>query len=142
MLHDLFTDARKSLHLSQNRHVAVHFALNLHGLCHLEAVGLESAVEVVQVDSAHFARSPVEQLGGQGLRQRVVALLLPSANQVVALFANHAHEVRNLVGAVLQVGVHGDDHVALGRLKSDVKRSGLALIAPKANSAHLRVLGR
>lgn len=85
------------------------------------------------------ARRGVEKLGGYGLRQRVVALLLIAAHDVVAFLAYHAVEFRNLVRRILQVGVHGDNHVAFGAGEAHVQRRAFSIIASETHTAHGRV---
>lgn len=121
-------------------HVAVHVAVHLDMLDHFGAVGFQAAVEVVQVlDSAHAPGRGVEQFGGQGFRQRVVAFFLPSAHEVVSVLGDHAVEFGYLVGAVLQIGVHGDDHVAFGAREAGVQRGRLSVVPAEAHAFELRV---
>ena len=95
------------------RNVSVHLTVNLNILYHVSSIRLQSAVEVVKVfHAANLACRSVEELGGNGFRQWVVTFLLISRYEVVAVLGYHLVETRNLVGRVLQVGVHGDDHVA------------------------------
>ena len=99
----------------------VHFAEHFNVLYHFEAVGLQTAVEIVQVvDAAYLAGRGIEEFGGDGLRQRVVTLLLVPGDEVVAVFLNHAVQFWNLVRRVLQVSIHGDDYIALRLLKATV----------------------
>ena len=89
----------------------------------------------MQVDTAHLAGRPVEEFGGYVLGYlAVVTLLLPSAYEVVAFFFYHAVELRHLVRAVLQVGIHGDDHIALCGGESGVKGGALAVVAAELNA--------
>ena len=79
MVNNLLADFVESGVLGEIGYISVHFAVHLDVLYYILAVGLKSAVEVVQVfDAADFARRGVEELCGNGLRQRVVSLLLVS----------------------------------------------------------------
>ncbi len=127
MVNGLFANLVEAGVLGQIWYVAMHLAVHLDVLHYLLAVSLQSAVEVMQImNAAHLAGRSVEQLGGYGLRERVALLtvLLVSRHEVVAFVRNHVVESRNLVGRVLQVSVHGDDHVALGSLNPQY-RAGL-----------------
>ena len=122
MVHHFLANTGESGVFCQIGDVAVHVAVHLYALYHFVAVGLQTAVEVMEiVDSAHSAGGGVEQFGGDGLRQRVVAFLFPSAHKVIALLGNHAVEFRDFIGAVLQVGVHGYHHIAFGAAEAGVQ---------------------
>ena len=117
----------------------MHLAIDLNVLHHVAAVGLQSAVEVVQVVyAAHTACGGVEELRGDGLREGVAltAVLLVARDHVVAFFLNHTVEGGYFVGRVLQVGVHGDDHVALSALEAAVECGTLAVVAAKLDAVH------
>ena len=108
---------------------------------HILAIGLQSAVHIVQLYACHTARSSVEQFAGEVLGQFVViAFLLPTTNQVIALFLYHAIQLGNLIGRVLQVSIHGNDHIALYGLKATVQRSRLTIIATKTNAVNVLIL--
>ena len=48
---------------------------------------------------------------------------VPKSNEdeVIAVFFDHAVQFRDLVRAVLKIGVHGDDHIALDDFKAFVE---------------------
>ena len=120
----------------------MHIVVDLDALDDLGAIGLEPTVEVVQVvDARELARRSVEELGGEVLAEDgVVALLLPAADQIVALLLDHVVEARDLVGAVLQVSVHRDDHVALGAGEAALQTGGLPIVAAELHAPHMGVL--
>ena len=89
MLHHLFADPAEAVPFGDDGDVAVHLAVHLNTLHHPLVVGLEPAVKIVQRNARNPARGPVEKLGRDGFRQRVVTLLLPAAHQVVAIFQYH-----------------------------------------------------
>ena len=93
------------------------------------------------MDAADLAGGGVEQLGGDGLRQGVVALLFVARHEVVAIAGDHAVELGNLVGRVLKVGVHGDDHVALGAGEAGVEGGRLAVVAAEGDSFYGGIFG-
>ena len=143
VMHHLLAYASEARVLRQVRDVAVHFAVHLDVLHHLAAVSLQPAVEVVQVrDAAHLARRGVEKFRGDSFRQRVVAFLLVARNQVVAILRNHAVQLRNFVGRILQVRVHRDDHAPFCLSEAAEERGRLAVIAAELDAVHLGMLGR
>ena len=142
MLHHLFTNLAETGILGQVGDVTMHLAIHLNILYHILAVGLEATVKVVQVlDTRHLARSSVEELRGQCLRQRVVTLLLVARHEIVALLSYHAIQARDLVRRILQVGIHSDDHITLGTGKATVQGGRLAIVTAELDSLHLGVLG-
>ena len=137
MVYGLLADACEAGCLGQIGDVSVHLAVNLDVLDHFAAIGLQSAVEVVQIlDAAHSPGCGIEEFGGQCLREWVVAFLLVAAHQVVSLLAYHAVEGGYLVRRVLEVGVHGDDHISLGGCESAVKCRALAIVAAELDGVH------
>ena len=143
VVHHLLAYAVETGVLGEVGYVAVHLPVDLYVFHHVLAVSLQATVEVVQVvHPAYPSCRGVEELGGYGLRQRVVALLLVSRHEVVAVFGYHLVEAGYLVGRVLQVGVHGDDHVAAGFLEPAIEGGALAVIAAELYGVYVRVLGR
>ena len=131
-MYHLLPDVTKAIHLCNDRNVAMHLTIHLNILHHLVAIGLQATIEVVQFDARHPACSPIEELRGDIFHQLgVVTHLLPTRNKVVALFLNHLIEFRDFIGAVLQVGVHSDDHVAFHDLKALVQSRRLAIVSPE-----------
>ena len=140
VLDHLFPNFGEAFPFGDNRNVAVHFTVHLDVFHHLLAVGLESAVEIVQLDFRHAACGPVEELGGDVFGQfGVIAYLFPAGNQVVALFRDFPVEFRNLIGAVLQVGVHGDYHIALRGFKTHVQSGRFSVVPLETDAVNLSV---
>ena len=138
-MNGLLADACEACVLGQIGDVAMHLAIHLDVLYHFAAIGLESAVEVMQiVNAAHPACCGVEELCGDGLGQRVAltTVHLIAAHQVVTVLANHSVEFGNLVGRILQVGVHGDDHIAFGLGKAAIQSRALAIVAAELDATH------
>ena len=139
-MHFLLSDLREACVLGQIRDVAVHFPVDFDVLDHLAAVGLETAVHVVELDARDLAGGSVEKLGRKILGELVVlTVLLPAGHHVVAFLRDFLVQAGDLVGGVLQVGVHGDDHVALRLVETAVQRSGFAVVAPEADAVHQRI---
>ena len=94
---------------------AMHLSIHLNVLHHIATVCLQSAVEIVQVvNAAHHSCRCVEQLCWNGLRQRVTfaTVHLVSTHEIIPIFFHHSIELGDFVWAVLQVGIHRDDHIA------------------------------
>ena len=120
--------------------VAVHVPVDLYLFDHLTPVGLKTAVHVVQLQAGYLAGGEVVYLRGYVLGEGVVvADFLPAGHQVVAVLAYHAVELRNLVRAVLQVRVHGDDHVSGGLAEACLEGCRLAVVAAEAVGADMRI---
>ena len=141
MMHNLFADAVEARVFRKIRDVSVHLSIHLDILYHILAISLQSAVEVVQVMySADFPCRRVENLCRNGFRQWVVALLFISGYKVKLVLGNHAVKFRNLVGRVLQVGIHRDNHIALCLLETAIQRGTLAIVAAELYTFHVLVL--
>ncbi len=93
-------------------------------------------VHVVKLYPRHETCGGVEELRGKAFRQRVVPLFFPTRHEVVAIFEDHAPQLGNLVGRVLKIGVHRDDHFAARRLETGVESSRLAVVARELYTAH------
>ena len=86
------------------------------------------------------ARRSVEELCRNRFRERVVAFLLPPRDEVVSVVDNHFVKLRDFVGAVLQVGVHSNNHVAQSAFESHVEGRRLAVVATEAHTLNVWVL--
>ncbi len=118
-MYHLFAYLAEAGIFGQVRDIPVHLTIHLDVLDYVTAVGLQPAVEVMQVVYArNRAGGGVEQLGRDSFRQRVVAFLLPARYQVVSVLGDHAVQFRNFVGTVLEVGIHGDDHITFSPFKT------------------------
>jgi len=134
VLDHFLPDAGESGMFGQNGNIAVHLAVHLDAFDHAFAVGFKSAVEIMKLYARSQARRAVEKFGRQGFGEGIEPLLFPPRDHVVLLFPDHPDQVGNLVGTVLQVGIHGDDDLALCGLKSAVEGGGLAVIPPEFNA--------
>jgi len=140
VLHRLLADAAETGLLGQYRNETVHLAVDFDRLDDLAAVGFQAAVEVVKPDSRHGAGRPVEKLAGPAFADRIVALLLPARNQIVSLFEDHPAQFGNLVGRILQVGVHRDDDLPFRSRKTAVQGRGFAVVTGEPDAPHRRIL--
>ena len=141
VVYHLLTDLVEARILGQIGDEAVHLAIYLDILHHVATISLQSAVEVVQVlDPAHLPCRGVEQLRGDGFRQRVVAFLLVTRNEVVAAVHDHVVQLGNLIGRILQVGIHRDHHITLSSLEAAVEGRTLSVVPAELDAFHVRVL--
>ena len=127
--------------MRQHRHVAMQLAIQLDGIENLAPVGLETAVEVVKPHAADARRHRVEQARGQRLGKRIVAVLLPARDQVMA-GVERLEEAGDFVRVILQVGIHRDDDVAGTGADADHQGRRLAEIAPQPDRLNRRVAFR
>ena len=122
--------------------VAVHVSVDLYLLDYLTPVSLKSAVHVVQLEAGHLAGGEVVYLRwyvlGEGV---VVADLLPSGHQVVAVLLNHTIQLGYLVRTVLEVCVHGDDHISGGLAEACLEGCRLAVVAAETVGADMGIDG-
>ena len=136
VLHHFLTDLGESGVLSEVRDIPVHLGEDLDILDDVQTVGLEAAVHIVKLDAGDFACRGIEELGRDILGELVIVpFLLPSGDEVKPILFDHAIEFRNLIGGILQVGIHGDDHIALCGLETAEESGGFAVVAAEANAA-------
>ena len=141
MVHHLFPDFVETGVLGQIRDITVHFPIDLNAFHDFLAVSFQSAVEIVQVfDAADLAGGGVEQFGRDGFGQRVISFLLVPRHQVESVRHDHAVKLRNLVGGVLKVGIHGDDHVTLRFLEAAIQGRAFSVVTAEFDAFHATVL--
>ncbi len=135
VLDDFLADVGEASPFGDDGDVAVHLAVDFDGFDDVAAIGFETAVEVVEFDAAEHARGAVEELGRDVFGKfGVVAFLLPTGDEVESVFLDHAEEFGDFVGAVLQVGIHGDDDVALDGVETGVEGGGFAVVAAELDA--------
>ena len=109
--------------LCQIRYVAVHLAIHLDVFHNITAVSLQTTIEVMQiVYAAYLPCRGIEELRRDSLRERVTLLTvhLVSRHEVITFLRYHPVEFRNLVGRILQVGIHSYHHIACSFLESAI----------------------
>ena len=116
----------------------MHLTIDFDALDDIATVAFKATVEIVEVvDSADLTGRSVKELGGYGLREGVVTLLLITADEVVAVLDNHPIEFGDFIGRILKVGIHRDDHVALGTAETAEEGGALAVVAAELDALHL-----
>jgi hypothetical protein len=119
----------------------MHLAVERDVVYELAAVGLEGGPEVVDIDAGDAGHDPVGAARGDAAEDEIVGTVgAPAADDVVAFF-EACNEVGDLVGIVLEVAVHGDEHVALGVVEASGERGGLAEVAAELDDEDARVDG-
>lgn len=94
----------------------------------------------MEFDARYGAHDLVEEFGWQGFRQWVVTDFFPTRDHVIALVENHVHKSRYFVGAVLKIGVHGDDNATLCGGKAFAESRAFAIVAAETYAEDARVL--
>ena len=123
----------------QRGNEAMHFTVERNVVDDFAAIGLVGSAEVVNVHVGELGHQPVGAARGNAAHHEVVdALLAPAGDDVVALFQLF-DKVRNLVGVVLQVAVHGEDELARGVIEAGRKRGRLPKIAAQFDHQHAAV---
>ena len=107
----------------------------------LAAVGLERAAVVAEPDLGDPADEPVGELRRQPLGEIPVLALLPPAADDVVSFADLGHEERGVGRVVLEVGVEGDDDLAVRVVESGRQGGRLPEVLPEADDLDPRILG-
>ena len=141
MLNHLLSDHAKSISLGKNRNVAVHITIYFNASGHIQPVGFQSTIKVVQAYSAYPSCGPVEQFCGNSFaKEGIEAFLLPSADHIIPFLDNHPTHLGNLLGTILEIGIHGDYHISHGLIKTGVEGSRFSVIPAKLNAPDLIIL--
>ena len=130
-----------TVHRGQYRDEAMQIAVQPEMVQQVRAVCLERAAKVAQLDARQLADQPVRDARRQPPRQQaVVAVLAPAVDQVVA-FLDLGQQRGNVLGSMLQIAVHRDNHLSRGGLEAGCQGSGLAGVAPQADCLQPRLVG-
>lgn len=103
----------------------MHAAVDGKGFGHMDAHGLEAAVDVVKGEAEEACDAAVVYAGGDGFSPGVVAYGFPAADHVVSFF-EFLDEPWDFFGVVLEVSIHGDDDFAAGLGKTGREGGGFA----------------
>ena len=103
-------------------------------------VASERGAEVVNLDAADAADEQVGDTGRPAADDPFLALVPPAAHEVVPL-VELRQKRGDVLGKMLQIGVHRNDHVARGRRQAGLQRRGLPEIAPQLNERACALLG-
>src|SRR5690606_28021280 len=104
VFYHLFTDLLKAGPFGNNRNVAVHFTIHFNPFDYLPAISFQPAVKIMQImNPRHPAGYAIEQFGGNGLGQRIMALPLPSRNKVKFILGDFSVQLRDLIRTILKV---------------------------------------
>ena len=137
MLHHLLTDLVKTCILGQIGNITMHLTIYLDILHHRFAIGLQTAVEVMQVfDTAHLTGCSVEEFRRQCFRDGIVAFLLITTYQIITLFLDHSIEFWYLVRRILKVCIHRDNHITLCLFETTIERRTLAVVPAELDAPH------
>ena len=105
-------------------------------------VSFQPAVEIVEFDAGNASGGGIEEFARQRFAHRVETLLLPSGYQIVSFLPDHPVKLGDFIRRVLQVGVHGDDHVSLRGIKPAVQGCRLPVISSETYPLDVRVFSR
>ena len=108
----------------------------------MPSVAFQPAIEIVEVNAADPTGRPVVKLRGNRLTQRIMALLLPPADQIELSIEQLLPHRWQLLRVVLQVRVHREHHRALGRFKAFLQGRTLAVVAGKPYASNPVWIGR
>src|SRR5690606_35019356 len=97
MLDNLFTNTGKSGPFGNNGDVAVHLTVHFDIFNYIEFIGLQTAVKIMQSDTACHTGNKIEKLRRQGFADRILAVFLPTAHQVEVFFPDHVHQIGYLL---------------------------------------------
>jgi len=106
---------------------------------HLPSIGFEGCAKIVQLHARKISHHPVGNAAGQSSSEPGIFSFHPPAADDIVAFRHFQKEMWNIFRVVLKVPIHGDDDVALGKVKSRLESCGLAEIPPQPNDAYAGV---
>src|SRR5208337_5271766 len=102
----------------------------------LPSIGFEGCAKIVQLHARKISHHPVCNVAGQSSREPGIFSFHPPAADDIVAFRHFQKEMRDILRVVLKVPIHGDDDVALGKVKSRLESCGLPEIPPQPNDAY------
>src|SRR5690606_390667 len=133
VLHHLLSDAVIPCPLGDQGDISVHFAVYTDVFDDGARIGLQTTVEVVQPDAGQLSRHIIEQARRYRFRERIAPYFFPPRDELVTIVDDHAVQCRDLVGAILHVGIHRNHDVTGGGPKPRLKGGRLSEISIQAN---------
>ncbi len=125
--------------LGQHGNEAVHLAVEGEGLGQVAAHGAQRAAHVLDGHSGHLADQPVAQEAGYLANEEMILPIGAEAKDGIVALGQLVEQARNVGRIVLQVTVHGDEHVTTGPVDAGLERGGLAEVAPQLHDLHARI---
>src|SRR2546428_14044530 len=125
-----FTEPKSSI-TRQHRNVAMSLAINHYFVEDLPPNAFETAVEIVQADSGEQRGHQVVNFRAYPPAQLMATTMAPTANDVISVL-QFLEKQGQLLGYVLEIGIHRDDHFVTSGAKSSSECRRLAKISAKA----------
>src|SRR5574344_454477 len=95
----------------------------------------------MELDTRNDARRPVKELTRQTFSRRIQASFFPPRYQIVTLIYNHATHGGNLIGRILQVGIHSEYHLTLRLDKPAIQSGRFTVVTGKFYSFDIGIFG-
>src|SRR5215472_17587339 len=122
-----------------NRNETMHLAVKLNALQRLPPIGFQGASIIVQMNPRNRRDEPVGQRARQIALQRGVLPLLPPARDEIVAFIQFGQELRNIGRIILEIAIHGDEDISLGKTNPGHESRRLTSIAAQLDEAQLRL---
>ena len=122
--------------LGEYRNIAVHISIQFKSSGYLFPVHLQAAVKIVKSDAGKKTGHSIEQFRRNCFGDRILALLLPSADQIIPFLQLFDHLLYGK-GVILQVSVDGANVVTGGGRESRRERCGFSEVSLKGDEAKL-----
>src|SRR3984885_11163960 len=95
----------ETLPIRERGQIAMKFSINLQAFRHFLAISFQAAIKIVQTNSAEKAGDRIEKFAWPSLAHRIVTLLFPTADKIIAL-RELGYKVGKFARVVLQIGIH------------------------------------
>src|SRR5215472_14786371 len=121
-----------------NRNETMHLAVKLNALQRLPPIGFQGASIIVQMNPRNRRDEPVGQRTRQLALERGVLPSLPPARDKIVAFIQFGQELRNIGRIVLEIAIHGDEDISLGKTNPGHESRRLTGITAQLDKAQLR----
>src|SRR5436853_5661519 len=126
-----FTETKSSI-TGEHGNETMSLAINHYFIQHLPPNAFETAVQIVQADSGEHCGHQVVDFRTDPLAQLIATTMPPTANDVIPI-PQFLEQQGHLLGYILKLGIHRDDHLVTSGAESGGERGRFAKISAKAN---------
>src|SRR5438128_1249850 len=134
-----FTETKTSI-TCQHRNVPMSLAVHHYFIEYVPPNAFKTAVEIVKADSGEHRGHQIVDFRTQPLAQLIATTVTPTANDVISVF-QFLEKQGQLLGYILKIGIHRDNHLVTSGAESGRERRGLAKISAKANVSDRAIAG-
>src|ERR1700722_773306 len=108
--------------------IPVHLTIYFNTFYNPVLVGFQPTVKIMQFNFRYLGSYPIKKTRRHCFGKRIMAKLFPSAHQVISIIGDHLIKSGDLIGTILQIGVHRNNNVSLAGSEALIQSGGLTII--------------